>query len=515
MRIGLEMFGTQTESRHRGIGRYCRNLASALLPLGPSRGHEFVLYAAEHLPTDLIPSAPNAPLRLLAPKPTLRESLTRVIHDNPDDLDVLAILNPIDLYPGCDLPAQPPRGRGPRLAAVAYDLIPLIFPNDYLRDWPGTLVARRYTMGLDRLRDYDQILAISEATRADLIQLLNVPPERVDAIGAAGDDHAGAFTPDADDPETLRALGLDGPFVFSVAATDPRKNLAGLLDAFGRLPADLRAGYKLAVTVRLSADQEAAVRAQADSHGITSSLVLTGPVSDRTLAALYRRAAAFVFPSLYEGFGLPILEAFQCGAAVLAGDNSAQPEVAGDAALLVDASRPSAIAEGLKRLLTDSDLAVRLRTRGPARARAFSWERVATRMLDALAARRAAEPVAKPVTATATAPGPLRKRRLALVGPLPPDPSESARATEALVQTLSRRDRLDVFHDARACPPARFAHREVGFHDHRLFARFDRVRPYDGVVYVMGPSPDHAFVAETAKLRPGLILRPEDISCMS
>ena len=197
-RIGLEMFGTQTASRSRGIGRYVRNLATSLLGLAPEFGCEFILYAEDGPPTDL---PPEFPVRRLRPEPTLRDSIARLILTNPDRLDWLLFLNPLELTPGFDIPSRP--SRGPKLAAVVYDLIPLIFPGGLPSPLARVGVPSRYVWGLERLRGYDALLAISEATRADVIRLLTVDPGRVHTIGAAGSDLGFAFTPCPDDPSDL------------------------------------------------------------------------------------------------------------------------------------------------------------------------------------------------------------------------------------------------------------------------------------------------------------------------
>ena len=241
-------------------------------------------------------------------------------------------------------------------------------------------------LALERLRTYDILLAISEATRLDTIRLLNVAPEKVVTIGTGGSDSTCSLTP-ANDPTDLaciEALGITCPFVFGVSATDPRKNLVGLIEAFATLPDSLQPNYQLVVTVKLNAFERDCLRAHAGQLGIgDQSLVLTGQVDDITLRALYRRAEVFIFPSYYEGFGLPIVEAMACGAAVVAGHNSSQPEAAGDAALLVDVRDPEAIAGAMARILTDRELARSMREQASAQASRFSWEAVAKRTLEA------------------------------------------------------------------------------------------------------------------------------------
>ncbi len=108
MRIGVEMFGTQTGGRDRGIGRYARNLALALHARGRAEGHSFVFYAFDGLPTDRIPDGPNALTRALRPEPHLKDTFTRLVHENPDKLDALLFLNPLEMCPGLDIPAAGP-----------------------------------------------------------------------------------------------------------------------------------------------------------------------------------------------------------------------------------------------------------------------------------------------------------------------------------------------------------------------------------------------------------------------
>ncbi len=397
MRIGVEMIGTQSASRYRGIGRYSRAFASSLRSRGESAGHEFVYYAVDGLPTDLIPTGASASLRTLKPDPHCRYTIARLVRENPDGLDALIFTNPLELNPGNDIPTRPPRdGRAvPVIASIVYDLIPLLFPGSYLRRWPGTLFARRYLWALERLRTYDLLLTISDATRADVIRHLNVAPAKVVAIGTGGDDAQTPFVPgiDATDQAAVAALGLDGPFVFSVAAADARKNLAGLIDAFALLPPSVRGSHRLAVAAGITVDDKSAAPflRQAEALNVRDALVLTGPVDDPTLRALYRRCAAFVFPSLYEGFGLPVLEALGCGAAVIAGDNSSLPEVTGDAAVTVNAAEPSAVAAAMTALLGDEPRLRALRAGGPARARGFTWNGVADRALEAITARLSAQ----------------------------------------------------------------------------------------------------------------------------
>lgn len=172
----------------------------------------------------------------------------------------------------------------------------------------------------------------------------------------------------------LHRQGLVRPYVLAVGNLEPRKNLPGLLRAFARLapevPHDL-------VLVGAEGWLTGEIHATLDELRLGGRVRMTGFVEDADLPAWYGAADLFVYPSLYEGFGLPVLEAMACGAPVVTSNVSSLPEVAGDAALLVDPSDVDSIAEEMRRGLTDAALALDLRRRGQLRAADFTWDRTA------------------------------------------------------------------------------------------------------------------------------------------
>jgi glycosyltransferase involved in cell wall biosynthesis len=171
------------------------------------------------------------------------------------------------------------------------------------------------------------------------------------------------------------SLGIGGPFILSVCTLDPRKNLDGLLRAFARLVAEHRVPHQL-VLVGRPGWKDQALRALTAALYVADRVVFTGYVSDEQLVQLYNQADLFVYPSKYEGFGLPVLEAMACGVPVVTADRSALREVAGDAASLVDPDSDSALAAGMLRVLTDAMFRQDLVARGLARSREFSWDRM-------------------------------------------------------------------------------------------------------------------------------------------
>ena len=256
-------------------------------------------------------------------------------------------------------------------APVVFDLVPFV---EGARAQSRSALIERATIR-PALRRAAVLPCISQATRDDLLRRFPVAAGKTVAIPLAAD---GAFAA-AKAGDVPARHGLDRPYLLAVGTLEPRKNLERLVAAWNRLPASLRERHALALVGPRGWDDEPILRAAA-----ASGARLLGRVSDSDLAALYAGCAAFAYPSLYEGFGLPVLEAMSAGAPVVTSNVSSLPEVAGDAAMLVDPRDEVAIAAALERLLTDPVLAAELRARGRRRAVAFSWERCARETRDLL-----------------------------------------------------------------------------------------------------------------------------------
>jgi glycosyltransferase involved in cell wall biosynthesis len=223
-----------------------------------------------------------------------------------------------------------------------------------------------------------RVIAISRAGKNDLVETLRLEPDRIDVV------HLGFMKPPAAEPapeDELRAryrLG-SGQIVLSVAAALRHKNLARLVEAFATAAEGRDASLVIVGHAGLDKDQ---LRRQAEKLGIGARVHFTGWIDDPELEGLYRSASAFVYPSLMEGFGMPVLEAMYRGVPVACSNVSAMPEVAGDAAELFDPYDANAIAAAIARLLTDPARREELVARGQERWKAFSWERVAAETLD-------------------------------------------------------------------------------------------------------------------------------------
>lgn len=505
MRIGIDLLALQSPgSRRRGVGRYGDHLVRAMIQQDPSL--DYLLYIHEDFPIDEIPQGDHVHLRQLGRDSkqnewTLHDVVDRLARQNPDCLDLLLTLNPFELCPGYDPPPRPLNGL--KLAAVVHDLIPAIFQEKYLDEAPN---ADWFYRRLRLIQNYDLLLTNSEATRRDCLRFMGLPESRVVTIGGAADHQF--FKPSSDlessvaTSDVLTRLGIRQPYVFHVGGMDDRKNIWGLMDAFARLSHPIRLSHLLVVSCLMDDSYAERVRSHAKLRGLEDRLILTGSVSDEDLRVLYQECSAFAFPSLYEGFGLPILEAMHCGAAVVAGNNSSQVEVLDDAGLLVNAADPGDIAQALERILVDREVARSFGLQAIERATRFRWESSAERALKAIhwATRR------RQTLGLRADRGHRLRPRLAMFSPFNPKGSGISNYSARLLEVLSDHYSIDCYHDEDYVPNLGLKPGDVGCHDHRLFDRRAALLDYQSVVYHMGNSWYHRTIYDALMKHPGIVV---------
>jgi glycosyltransferase involved in cell wall biosynthesis len=260
---------------------------------------------------------------------------------------------------------------------TVHDLIYARFPDAHsgLRDRGMRVLV---PLGVRRSQ---RVIADSQSTRADLIELLGTPPQRID-VAPLGLGTVQRDAPLAEAPTRARFELGQRRVLLSLSAKRPHKNLSALIGALARIPAERR---PLLVLPGYPTWHEAELRARAQALGVAEDVRFEGWVSAGELEGLWALADAFVFPSLYEGFGLPVLEAMARGVPVACAEASSLPEVAGDAALLFDPLAEDEIAAAIERLLGDPALAEELRAKGLQRARRFTWAQTARLTLESYA----------------------------------------------------------------------------------------------------------------------------------
>ena len=271
-----------------------------------------------------------------------------------------------------------PPGVRCRSVVTIHDTIHLTFPQ-YLPNRAAYAYARASMWAAARRSD--RILTVSEASKRDILRFFHVPPEKV-VVVHNGIDERFSREPLAEDVARVRErYQLDQRFVLYVGNIKPHKNLVRLIEAFHALREHGLEDLKLLI-IGDEISRLPALRRAVHEHKLHKHVRFLGYLPDDKLAILYRLAAVFVFPSLYEGFGLPPLEAMASGTPVVTSNVSSLPEVTGDAAVLVDPYDTHSIMAGMRRVLTDPALASEMRRKGLLRASEFSWERSVAKTRD-------------------------------------------------------------------------------------------------------------------------------------
>lgn len=376
MRIGID--GRYIQDHFPGIGRYTYHLARNLAVVAPEDAfYLFVDPCAGNSRYDLAPFVEASNVRLI---PTTVGTFS---FRQQTVLPALARQHRLDLYhnPYYLVPYAMPCP----MVATLHDMIPMLYPESVPGPALPTVFLLTVRLTLFRAR---RVIVVSQSTRRDLLRVIPSADGKVSVVHNAVD---GGFSrqPEGRVMEVRRRYGLDARYLYYLGANKPHKNLVRLVEAWATLSAEVRAGAELVLAghedERYPQVYEAVTRL--GLHDVR----LLGAVPDEDLAPLYSDATGFIFPSLYEGFGLPVIEAMACGAPVACSNTSSLPEIVGNAAITFDPHNEADMAVAMRRLLQDDGLRRYLAEAGPRRAALFTWGRVAEETLEvyrsALAAR--------------------------------------------------------------------------------------------------------------------------------
>ncbi|CAB4890630.1 MAG: glycosyltransferase [Actinobacteria bacterium] len=394
MRVVVDMQGAQGASSKRGIGRYTREFA---LEIARTRGdidlHVLLngafpesaielrrSFANVMPPRNIHMWQPPSDIRGLDPKrgdmrfaaELMREAVLRRISP-----DVVHVMSPFEGYSDDIAFGVHDESRTYVTTAMIYDLIPLEFPDEFLNSDPR--FSSFYQRQLDQLRTVDGFLCISESSVAEAKKHLGSNHWRGVNVSAGVNPIFGQTGARSRRTQsTLQALGIGQPYVLYFGGFDPRKNVLRLIEAFGRLTTTVRAGRKLVLAGWLAAHfEEPILRAIRENSIPEEDVIFTGHVDDTQASDLMAACDLFVFPSVHEGFGLPVLEAMTSGARVIAAGTSSLPEVVGWTDALFDPLSVDDIAEKIQRGVTDATFRKQLLRNGREQSRNFTWQKTA------------------------------------------------------------------------------------------------------------------------------------------
>jgi glycosyltransferase involved in cell wall biosynthesis len=367
MRIGID--GRALTGRYTGDRTYWLNLLRAYLQCSQETPedcpHEFIVYSRLPVPPDALPSLPNLTLRTIpASNDRLWTLLTFPRALKQDGVDLAHTQYTTPLHASCPIITT--------VHDISFRLYPEWFPRKH-----------RLLMNLTvpgSMRRAAMVITDSESSRRDILRIYRLPPERVVGIPLAAGPEFAPIPQEIARRKVKERFHLDRPYVLSVSVLQPRKNLPLLMEAFARARKQTDLPHRLVLTGKRGWGVEGLSRHAARLR-LNDAIVYTDYVEDADLPALYSATDAMAWTSLYEGFGLPPLEAMACGAPTLVSEAPAMPEVAGDGAWVLPIMDAVAWGSALARLLTDAALRELWSERGIRRASAFSWERTAARTL--------------------------------------------------------------------------------------------------------------------------------------
>lgn len=365
MRIGIDY--TPAVRQRAGIGRYTRGLVHALLQLDAENVYRLLI------PGDAL-YADSKYARSFARAPLTEHQLVILWQRLRIPLPVELVTGPVDIFYSPDFVLPPSRARYKFL--TVHDFSYVRVPECH---YPGNLLYLNSAVPR-AVKQADLILADSNSTKNDLVEIYRVPPERIRTLYSGVERN---FRPVTDVNESARVrakYNLTRPFILSVGTLEPRKNYQRLIQAFAQMGAGPDCELLIAGGKGWLFDPILAAPAR---FGVSERVRFLGFVPDEDLPALYSLTRLFVYPSLYEGFGLPVLEAMVCGAPTVTANNSSLPEVAGDACLLVDARNVDELTTTMEKGLVQEELRQTMREKGFAQAKKFSWEASAATLRDA------------------------------------------------------------------------------------------------------------------------------------
>ena len=516
MKILIDIQGCQTASRLRGIGRYSLNLAEAIVrncgrnriiilangAFGEDLATLRALFSPRIPPQDFVVFDADFPV---AEHDEANEVRCRLAEASRERLiatiapDVVLILSLFEGFLDDAVTSIGRIGVKPPTAVVLYDLIP------YLRqdpNWPSAYLSH-YARKIESLRQADLLLSISDYTRREAAEAIPELAPRIVNIASACDPQ---FNPCRVSAARRKALfhryGIQGSFLLSSGNVEPRKNFEQIIRAFGLLPKNIRQQRQIVIVGAQKDPSFLRLGQTAEEIGLPpKTLIATGHIPDQDLRDLYRLCELFVFPSKYEGFGLPALEAMSCGAPVIGSNKTSIPEVIGNADAMFDPEADSTLSSLIEKALSNKAFSFSLRKAGLKQAASFSWDKTARRAIKAM------REVIKEHSSSCRKNNVQwtfgKRPRLALVSPLPPEQTGIADYMAELLPALSRYYDITVVSDQREATPGPdgevFDVKGINWFEANASA-------FARILYQLGNSPFHEHMPDLLARYPGVVV---------
>lgn len=485
-------------SRNRGIGNYALNQFSGMVNLDRNNKYFFLnmidkdfslspLITNDNFTEDFIDTGKNnVLLRNEAYSEVIGSIIKRYIREN--NIDIFYITSPFEsnfiLY-------KKEWFEGVRVISTVYDIIPYVMKDKYLSD---RNTYNWYMKCVENLRWSDELFVISESVKTDLVKYLNFSPDHIKTIwGGVDEKYRSIYISGAEKSLLLDKFGITKPFIMCTGGEDGRKNLDGLIRAYALLPDNLKNSYQLVVVCKLSENGMTKLRNIAKSQNVEKNVVFTNFVSDEELLKFYNLAEIMAFPSKYEGFGLPIVEAWACGTPVITANNSSLKEIAGDAAILVNADNDRCIADGMAKMLGDKSIISQYAEKGKQRLELYRWNNINNNIISLI----------NGITPKKISLSKPERLKIAFFTPLPPLESGIADYSEDIINELCKYCDIDVFveetYNANSVFPA-----NVVMYSHRSYpARHEK---YADTIFQVGNSEYHFYMYQYIRKYHGTVV---------
>lgn len=468
--------------RNRGIGNYALDLFKTMIQNDVINKYYFVNFFEDFNLTDHISSDNLTELKFscgrdlyLLIDPYCKEIMGDIIRKivSQYNIDVYMITSPfengIHVY-------QQEWFYDVYTAAIVYDIIPFIFRDKY---FPRIENMQWYLERLKMLNWIDRLLVISESVKNDLMHYLKIDETRIQVIwGASSSDFRELQVDEKTKVSIYKKYGILDRFIMCTGGDDERKNIKALIIAYSNIPATLIQTYQLVIVCKLSDESYRTYDDLINNCHVQNRVILTNFVENEDLHVLYNLAYLMAFPSLYEGFGLPVVEAFACGTPVLTSNNSSLGQIAQNAAVLVDPFQVQDITRGLVEALTKADLS-KLIENGYEKLKTFNWDNVSGLALSALSYCAKKEKVL------------VAKRKIAFFTPLPPLESGISDYSVDILNSISQYYDIDVFIDDEYSPECILSD-NITVHAHKFYPTMHH--RYDDTIYQVGNFPFHEYM---------------------
>ena len=503
MKIGIDVQALQTEgSKNRGIGRYSENLIKAILKNDPRNSFKLFLNG---LYEDKIDITENNRVELKTVKYINPENfsdrdannLIQFLEYKNSNLDILQIMSSAEGFPS-KLPVT--NNYIDRLnsiiCTIIYDLIPLHYPEHYFSN-PN--FKHEYFKNLKTLYHSDIIFTISDSTREDVINFLGINPNNVISIKGASSDNFFRLENLSDKQinQIKKKYGIKEQFILYTGGIEFRKNIEKSIMAFSKIDKALLSNVSYVLVCKINPPDKLRLNQLAEECNIKNNLVLTDYIPDEELNILYNSCNAFIFPSLIEGLGIPILEAMKCGAPVIGSNTSGILELINDQTFTFNPNNQNEITDIINKILKDKSFKSNASKNSFKQSKNYSWDISIKKVISAYNHIENSI-LGKKIHREF-------KPKIAYFSPLPPKKSGISFYSAELLPLLSKYWDIDIFIDDYTCADP-YLTTNFEIFSYKDFEELAEQNHYDNIIYQFGNSDNHIYMFEMLKKHPGVVV---------